>query len=168
MANVGITPVDPTTPIGQLRNAIGDGVAVPLSPAQAGFGDYQWFSDDELTMCLTLGGVSMLRAVAHAYIKMSVMLGIKERAIADLDLKLDLKGQSAALRQLAEAMFEQADASDRRDANDIFSADEFPGFSRGVRGEFDLWPHLYPAQGPQWPNSVPLDYPVETGIYGPI
>lgn len=159
MANVGIAPLDPNSTIGQIRNAIGDGIYVELNPPQEGFGDYQWFSDGEISVCSLLGGDSMLRAVGHAYLKMASILGLKERAVADLDLKLDAKGRAAQYRLLAETCFEQADLADKRDANDIFDGIDFAGFDRGYRGEYDLWPHIYPAQGPLWPNSIPVAYP---------
>lgn len=52
--NVGVTPPDFDTLAGQVRVLVGDTDAAPLDPPVSGFGEYAWYSDDELT---ALGGL---------------------------------------------------------------------------------------------------------------
>jgi hypothetical protein len=111
MTNRGATPVDPNTQVGQLRLLIGDIESVPLDPAEAGFADYNNFSDDELQGFLNTGG-TVTRASGYAYLRLAAVAAAGAISWRSDDLSVDGKIMASEYRLLARIAFEQADAED--------------------------------------------------------
>lgn len=119
MANLGISPLEPTTPVGQFRLLIGDTTSVPLEPPVAGFGNYKLFSDAEIEVFLA-GSESPEGAAYLAFMQLSGAAAMESRTIKDLDLQVDLTKRATDLRLIAAEWKNRADA---------LSADIFELFS---------------------------------------
>lgn len=109
VVNKGVAPVDPTTEVGQFRLTIGDATATDLEPPEAGFGNYEMFSDDEIEAFLNQGG-SMNGAIALAYLQMAGVAARESKSVQDMDLRVDLTKRATDLRLLAQFWQGKADA----------------------------------------------------------
>lgn len=107
--NVGVAPLHPTTNVGKTRLTIGDTVATNIA---GGFGEYSYFSDDEITQFLTAGGDNPMRAVGWAYLAWAGQAAAESIAIADFDLKADYSKRAGELRATAQMYFGMADDAD--------------------------------------------------------
>lgn len=108
MSNPGVSPFDPTSPLGQVRLNLGDTVSVPLVPDVPGQADYRFFSDAELTSFLAQGGNNPLMATGFAYLSWSrdaaklAILGKTD------DLQFDTTDRAKEFRLLADEWFSRA------------------------------------------------------------
>ena len=127
--NRGVVPVDPNTPVGALRYAIGDIDYEDLAPPEAGFGNYSNFSDSELAQFIAQGGGSTTRASGFAYLRFAVLAATGAISWRTDDLAVDSKQVASEYRLLARIAFEQADAEDAAGASG-FDLD-FPFMSCG-------------------------------------
>lgn len=89
MPNRGVAPLDPTSPVGEFRNAYGDTQYVPLDPPEVGYGDYTELSDDEIEMFLGLGEGSIPRAISIYFVRLAGDAAKVGRNIKDHDLAID-------------------------------------------------------------------------------
>lgn len=140
--NPGIYPIDATTLVGQFRNGYGDTISVPYSPTQAGFQDYENYSDDEITQFLTLGGDSINRAIGYAYLQESGAAAREGKSVQDYDLKIDLTKRAADLMKLAQFYFNLGLLDGESSFFDIVEIQPtlWPA-------EADIFPYLAPRSG---------------------
>lgn len=116
MANKGIAPYDPTTPVGQFRVGFGDTHWVELNPPEPGFGDYDSFSDAEIEAFISLAGGSVPRAIALAYTQMAAAWNKEGVSIRTDDLAYDSSKSVGSWLSLADYWNNIAD----NEANDYF------------------------------------------------
>lgn len=109
MVNRGVAPLDPLTEVGQLRLLLGDIDYVDLVPPEAGYGDYNNFSDDELEGFILAGSGSITRASGFGYLRLAALAASGAISWRSDDLSLDAKQVAAEYRLLANIAFGQAD-----------------------------------------------------------
>lgn len=113
MTNLGDTPPDFSAPIGMFRLLAQDTNYVPLSPAVAGQGSYDLFSDAEVTGYIAMfAGFSLFRAVGAAYAGLAGRASMEAKIAKDYDLQVDLTKRAEALQSMAQAFLAQADHDD--------------------------------------------------------
>lgn len=112
MANSGVYPLDPSTPVGQFRLTYGDTESVPFDPVIPGFQDYTELSDAEIEVFLAQGGGSVTRAIGRYYMRLSGDAAKRSKSVKDYDLSLDLSKRAGDLRETARMYFDEADAED--------------------------------------------------------
>lgn len=115
MVNQGVSPLLPSTLVGQLRGLIGDITAKPLEPALPGYGDYFYFSDDELLAFLAQGSESVPRAAGYAFLQLAAAEAKKAVNATAPDVKADTTKRSQLLNEVAKTYFEQADGENERE-----------------------------------------------------
>ena len=113
--NKGIAPPDMTTDVGKFRALIGDLKYVELDPPVASFGNYELFSDDEITVFLA-GSTSPEGAAALAYSQLAGRAALESTQVKDQDLQVDLTKRATDLRLIAAMWQGKADQA----AADIF------------------------------------------------
>lgn len=127
MPNRGVAPLDPNTNVGQFRALAGDTTYVPLDPPEAGYGDYQKWSDDEILVFLG-SNPSMYWAIYSAYIQLATGAALESQSIADYDLKIDNTKRADQLIAIARLWRERAEEDDDASgANDIFETFDMVG-----------------------------------------
>jgi hypothetical protein len=94
----------------------------------AGEGDFNYFSDEELNAFLTVGEGSVNRATALAYLQWAAIAADEARIITDVDLKVDLIKRASLIADRA-AYF-----NDRADAEDDAKAEQFLIVPTGQQG----------------------------------
>lgn len=107
----GVIPVDPTTPVGALRLAIGDYEYELYSPNVPPHANFAAFSDAELEALLTLGAGIPQNAIGYAYLKLAGLSAATAVEWSSDDLKLNLSKTPAELRAIAAMWFEQGEAA---------------------------------------------------------
>lgn len=127
MSNRGVAPYDITSDIGALRANVGDTQYVDLSPAETFYGNYAYFSDDELATFLNAGGQSLTRATGYAYRALASILTMLAVNITTDDLKNETLGRAKAMRDLANDWIRDAEAEDERAAAESFGIITFAG-----------------------------------------
>lgn len=108
MVNRGVAPLDITTDIGLFRMRLGDVNYVPLSPPETGFGDYNYFSDNEITGFILAGGGSITQGLGYATMQWALAAANESKSITDYDLKVDYTKRAAELRATAQMYFDLA------------------------------------------------------------
>ena len=134
MPNRGIAPPDLTTDVGQFRILAGDTQYVELDPPEAGFGDYEKFSDDEIEGYLAQAEGSIPRAIGYAYLYLAGQAALTSTSVRDYDLQVDTTKRADGLIAIANMWFGKADAEEA----DYF--DVVPVGSRGRRCKPELAP----------------------------
>lgn len=107
--NKGVVPLDPATPVGNLRLILGDVTSAPLVPPETGFGSYELFSDDELEAFLAQGE-SPEGAAQLAYMQLAGAAALSAKNVADFDLKVSTEKRAEYLMRMAEMWGDKADA----------------------------------------------------------
>jgi hypothetical protein len=146
MPNIGIYPLNPLTDVGQFRLVYGDTQSVPLSPVVPGFQDYTFYSDDEITAYVAMGGDSVARAIGFAYMQAAGAAAMQSKSVADYDLKVDLTKRSEDLRETALMWFGRAD-----DADDLTGANEYFNIT-DTGTDRDYWDSEWVEGFPYWPG----------------
>jgi hypothetical protein len=118
MPNLGSIPVDFTTPLGLVRSHLGD--VSYKATENAGEGDFNYFSDEELNAFLSVGEGSVNRATALAYLQWAAIAADEARIITDVDLKVDLIKRASLIADRAAYFNDKADAEDEAKAGDAF------------------------------------------------
>jgi hypothetical protein len=118
--NRGVAPPNTGTDVGRMRYGLGDSDYVALVPAEAGFGNYQLFSDDELEVLLLLSGGNVARAIAIAYRKIGASWASTGATIKTDDLTYSAKDSVGNWLNLASYWDKVADDQEQRAANDYF------------------------------------------------
>ena len=111
MVNVGVTPPDFSTTVGNFRLLANDTYFTALTPTVAGQGNYTLFSDDEIDAYLVLQS-NVYRAVGLAYMGLANTAARQAESIKDFDLAIDSRQKAEQLRAQADAFFTLADKSD--------------------------------------------------------
>lgn len=141
MVNKGIAPLDPTSGVGQFRLAFGDAEYEDLEPAEAGFGDYKFWSDLEIQGFLVQSRDSINRAVGYAWLKLSGAAALQSQSVKDYDLAVDLTKRAGELRATAQYYFGLADADDVFDGvNDTFDLFDVSTGCGRCNAELAEWP----------------------------
>lgn len=118
--NPGFAPLIATSDVGRFRLLFGDTEFEPYDPEAGGYGNYKFFSDDQIEAFLASGGTDT-RAIGFAYLNLAGAAAVESRSVKDHDLAVDLTKRSSDLRAIAQGWFERADAEDDADGNgDIF------------------------------------------------
>lgn len=110
MPNRGVAPPDLTSDVGQFRVLVGDTNYEPLTPPEAGFGDYEKFSDAEIEGYLLQGEGSTPRAIGYAYLYLAGQAAIASQSVKDYDLAVDTTKRADSLLAIANMWFGKADA----------------------------------------------------------
>lgn len=131
MVNRGVVPLNPNTPVGQMRVRAGDTKYVDLEPPEEGFGDYTLLSDLEIEAFLALSA-SPTWAIYEAYLQLATTAALESRSIKDYDLAVDTTKRSADLRAIAEMWRKRAEDEDAL----LGEGDFFDVFPTGSTGEF--------------------------------
>lgn len=100
MVNQGASPIDVTTPVGQVRLLVGD---TDASDVTGGQGTYLWYSDDEITALLTLMGRPQ-RVAVHILRGIAFSTALKLKKWTSADLQTDGEAINAALLAAADAI----------------------------------------------------------------
>jgi hypothetical protein len=111
LANKGVAPADLTTDIGKLRRDLGDLVYKELTPPEVGYGDYAFFSDDELASYLD-DTDNRNRIVGNLYLVMAGIVARESQLIKTFDLTRDNTKAPEQLRLIAKEWFAKADEED--------------------------------------------------------
>lgn len=141
MPNKGIVPLDPETLVGQLRVLLRDTSYTELDPAEAGFGNYAVFSDQDLAVYAAQNPDSLNRAAGEAIRSIALEVAAGERSVKTDDLAVDLRGRGKSLLEIAQSFFDDADAADADAANDFFQIVPRPGRACRVRPEGTPYPN---------------------------
>lgn len=136
MANPGVTPPDITTPVGQVRVTLGDTASVALSPIVPNQGDYTYFSDDTITVALSLSSGGVTRAVATLVKQLALSLTIAGQSIKADDFAINTLGKGRDLLEVAKSYTAQADAEDALAAREEDGS--FAVVSTRLRPQIDL------------------------------
>jgi len=131
MANRGVAPLDPDTPVGRLRALLRDTEYAPLDPDEPGYGDYEIFSDVDLEAFLIETHENVLRAAARATTSLALEYSSAGLSIKTDDLAVDLRTRGKDLLAVARSFVEDADAQDAAEAMDFF---EIVPTGKGVPG----------------------------------
>lgn len=126
--NPGQWPVDLASGEGQFRALIGDLNAVPYDPDEAGFRDFEKFSDAEITAYIAAGGGSIPRGIGFAYLYLAGQAAMQSASVKDYDLQIDETKRAGDLRAIAQFWFDRAsEDDDASGVNDIFEAFDMVG-----------------------------------------
>jgi hypothetical protein len=150
MANPGVSPLDPATPVGQLRSLVGDTEATPLDPPIDGEGSYAIWSDVALEAALGLAGDSVYRAASNLYFTLAAEYAQSGRSIKTDDLSIDTKGRAGSLIEIARSWASAANQADA--ADDFFEIVPFTSTSTDwLRPEGAPWSNHSPVAPPSPP-----------------
>jgi hypothetical protein len=143
MSNIGIAPYDPTTLVGKVRAVTGDVNYARANPNQAGFGDYEMFSDADIEAFLITAEDNVLRSAGFGFMALAGRASLESKTIKDYDLSIDLKSLADSLRKQANEFFNQADNADARLGNlDVFELTR--------TGRDYTWPELAERENWWW------------------
>jgi hypothetical protein len=93
-----------------LRSNIGDVNYDVLDPAETGFGDYYWFSDDVLAALYLAADENVARATGKAILQLALDAALTGESIRTDDLAVDSKNRGDSLLIIAKSWMAQADA----------------------------------------------------------
>lgn len=101
MANLGVAPVDPTNPVGQVRLLLGDTDATNVVN---GRGEYLWYSDAEIAGLLTLYNGSPFRTTVRILRNIAGSQTLLLKKWKSADLEIDGAAITMSLLSLADAI----------------------------------------------------------------
>lgn len=107
--NDGAVPFDPTSDVGKFRVMCGDTSAAKYTPDEPGRGNYNLFSDDEISVQLEIAGCNFNRAIGNAYLTLAGKAALESKHVRDFDLTVDVTKRPDSLRQIAYEWFARAD-----------------------------------------------------------
>lgn len=118
MPNRGIAPIDPTSPVGQVRLLLGDTDATNLANDQ---GEYLYYSDTEITGLLAMYGDNPKRTAARALRTIAASQTLLLKKFTSADVAVDMPAAAKELRLLADALEKEAnDGDDRAGLGEVF------------------------------------------------
>lgn len=142
MANIGITPPAPESPVGALRLLVGDFASIPLDPDQEGLGDYSVWSDAALSVALASAMGNAYRAAWSLYIGLAAEYMQSSRSIKTDDLAIDTRGRGSDLLRVAQSFLDEATAIESATADEAFAIIPFAG--RANRRQYSARPEGTP------------------------
>lgn len=138
MANPGVAPLDPLTPVGQVRLNLGDTVYVPLDPPVEGQGDYNNFSDEAIEGFIAAASGNPASATGYGYLQLAAIAALSSGTITTDDLSVKQENRATELRQIAAAWFGRGDgADDAAGLNEYFNIVPYGGY---VHPELSAFP----------------------------
>ena len=164
MTNQGIAPLLASTPVGITLQLLGDINYVDLTPASIGFGNYTYFSDDEISAFLTTSNNSPKRAVGNAFLQFAAAAVAESTDAGSADMSVDTSKRAADYRLIAHEWFVQADAEDQLDRINngtmlvVSPSKSKPTFTPVIKPivEYVDWP---PEKGNTVQGLLPSGYP---------
>ncbi|MDL5351212.1 hypothetical protein [Microbacterium sp. zg-YB36] len=140
MANKGAYPLDPLSPVGQLRSAVGDTASTPLEPDEPGFASYAVWSDVALEAALNLAGGSVYRAAGDLYTALAAQYAQVGLDITTDDLRLNTSKRGSDFLLIAKNFYARAD--ELEGGSDFFQIVPFGGRAGRTfsRPEATPWP----------------------------
>lgn len=103
--NVGVSPPDYTTLAGKVRVLVGDTTPADLETPVVGFGQYAWFSDEELDALAEMNGGNPKRVAIWVLSQVSISQALILKKWTSEDLMVDgpaiTRGIEATLKRLA-------------------------------------------------------------------
>jgi hypothetical protein len=157
MPNIGATPIDTSSTVGQLRLIVGDTASKPLDPPQFGLADYAVWSDDSLAVAIATNGDNLKRAAAALYLQLAAQYAQQGKSIKTDDLALDTKNRSGDLISIAKMFIAEADAEESAEADAFFQIVPFAGRACSPirRVEASPWPVSSPCPPPKAGDDGP-------------
>lgn len=146
--NPGAAPLDPTSPVGQLRALVGDTQFDALDPAVDGQGDYYVWSDASLAAILALHAGNAQRAAGNLYLQLAAEFAQSGRSVKTDDLAINTLGRGDTLLKVAQSFLDEATATENAASSDTFQIISFGG--RRGRGRCSCRP-----EGTPHPNTCP-------------
>lgn len=138
----GRYPIEPETPVGQVRLIVGD-IRITNDPCPPGsMGHYEMFSDDQIRAFLEAADGSVDLAVAYAYLNLAGRAASESETVKDYDLTVDLTKKATDYRNLAEIWFDRARHGDDLEAEDAFEIVPTGRTSGRTRPELSAWSFL--------------------------
>lgn len=105
MANEGVYPPDYDTLAGNVRVLVGDTDAKPLDPDVEGYGEYAWYSDDELEALGAQFSDNPKRVAIWVLSQVAISQAMKLKKWTSEDLQVDgpaiARGIEATLKRLS-------------------------------------------------------------------
>ena len=117
---LGAFPLDPETPVGQLRVLIGDTHAVPTDPPTPGLAEYDVYGDNDLASAIAVAQGNLPRAAGNLLTTLAAEYAMEGKSIKTDDLSIDTTKRGATLLEVARAFLDEAGAVDQRGASDYF------------------------------------------------
>jgi hypothetical protein len=115
MANRGLSPIDPTAPVGQVRLLLGDTDATNLTTTDGvQTGEYLYYSDAEISGLLAMYDNSPKRTAARALRTIAASQTLLLKKFQSADVMVDMPAAAKELRLLADALEKEADSGDDR------------------------------------------------------
>ena len=113
--NKGVVPADVTTLAGQVRLLVGDTDATPID-GEPGFGEYAWYSDDELTALGTLFGNSARKVAIQVLSNVGISQVLLLKKWSSDDLSVDgpaiLSAMEKTIARLSKAIDDESALAD--------------------------------------------------------
>ena len=136
-SNVGVYPINPASPVGNVRVLIGDTDPTQISPPNGISGTYLWYSDAEIEAILSLYGDNPKLAAARILYSIAGSQALLLRKWSTDDLSVDGAAVAEALRKLAKDLRDEANAVDA--LTDIFEI-SYPGSTYACTAELTEYP----------------------------
>lgn len=124
MPNQGLVPIDPTTPVGQVRLLLGD---TDPTGVTGGKGEYIFYSDAELAALIGLHGDSVKRTAARILRSAAFSQAILLKKWTSADVAVDGPAVARELRLQADALDKQADDEEAALAGGAFAISDGMG-----------------------------------------
>jgi hypothetical protein len=119
----GAFPIDPTTPVGQLRYLLGDTTATASPQAPAGTKLFAVWSDAELIAAIANAGGNVLRAGGLLVTQLALFYAQQgQMSIKADDLGLTIGAKGSDLNTIARTLFQEASDRDAAEADSFFVA----------------------------------------------
>lgn len=142
MANLGLHPIDSSTPEGALRLSLGDTLFTELTPEPTPPAvrpeprevSYANFSDASLEQLMVDANGSVLRAKSYALAELAAVAAAKSVTIKTNDLGYTKERTATELRELAKFWSAEADKQDDAALDESFAIVRFPGRADGLPG----------------------------------
>jgi len=128
--NPGAHPIDPTTPVGQLRYLLGDTEPTADATAPEGAKSYAIWSDAALLASLAIADGNVLRAAGQLISQLAVFYAQQgQLSVKADDLGLSISARGSDLTAIARSFFSEALERAKATADDFFViATRSPGF----------------------------------------
>lgn len=117
----GAFPIDPTTPVGQLRYLLGDTSATASPQAPAGTKMFAIWADAELVAALANAGGNVLRAGGLLITQLALFYAQQgQMSVKADDLGLTVGAKGGDLNTIARTLFQEAADRDAAEADSFF------------------------------------------------
>lgn len=126
--NVGASPPDYETLAGKVRVLVGDTAPADLETPTAGFGQYAWYSDEELEVLGTMNGDNPKRVAIWVLSQVSISQALLLKKWTSEDLQVDgpaiTRGMEATLKRLSAEVDKEAAAVGDDEFFGVYNAEE--------------------------------------------